>query len=117
MCPLYLCAGVSATLQLQLCDDTVPFGDVRKTSGNPHRNAWRALAVRDPASSKVVGGWTTVYDEGGERNLNVKQAMSEYMGVMYIFSSRWITVAGSCGCHVKLLSNVHAARVQASRSS
>lgn len=57
-------SGVSSTLELHLADDLVPYGEVRDTSENLHRASWKILAVKDPQSSQLLGGWTTVYDEG-----------------------------------------------------
>ncbi|XP_026191941.1 probable cathepsin C [Cyclospora cayetanensis] len=70
--------GVSKTLELQLTDDLVPFASVRETNGNPHRQNWKALAVKD-STNTVVGGWTTVYDEGFEVHLLDKTRLMALM--------------------------------------
>lgn len=63
-------SGVEKSIQLQLSDDSVPYEEIRSTSGNKHRANWRGLAVKDSANT-VLGGWSTVYDEG-EHNMICK---------------------------------------------
>ncbi|KAL8275983.1 hypothetical protein Esti_000099 [Eimeria stiedai] len=74
--------GVAFTLELQLGDDLVPFSEVRDLSGNAHRGSWKALAVRDAKTNEVVGGWTTVYDEGFEVMLRDKTRLMAFMKYM-----------------------------------
>ncbi|KAL8449023.1 hypothetical protein Emed_003375 [Eimeria media] len=71
--------GVASTLELQLGDDSVPFSEVRDLSGNAHRGSWTTLAVRNAKTNEVVGGWTTVYDEGFEVMLRDKTRLMAFM--------------------------------------
>ncbi|KAL8448257.1 hypothetical protein Emag_004025 [Eimeria magna] len=71
--------GVASVLELQLGDDSVPFSEVRDLSGNAHRGSWKTLAVRNAKTNEVVGGWTTVYDEGFEVMLRDKTRLMAFM--------------------------------------
>ncbi|KAL8427585.1 hypothetical protein Efla_005760 [Eimeria flavescens] len=71
--------GVEGSLALKLSDETVPFSQVRDITGNSHRGIWKTLAVRDAKTNELLGGWTTVYDEGFEVRLRDKTRLMAFM--------------------------------------
>ncbi|KAL8435784.1 hypothetical protein ACSSS7_002161 [Eimeria intestinalis] len=57
--------GVEADLPIHATiKDVKGSCEIRDVSGNAHRGSWKTLAVRNASTNEVVGGWTTVYDEG-----------------------------------------------------
>ncbi|PHJ22491.1 cathepsin cpc1 [Cystoisospora suis] len=74
--------GIHSQLYLSLTDKPVSFASVRTaaTVESPHRASWKALGVfdtKDPA--RLLGSWTTVYDEGFEVDVG---GHTRLMGIM-----------------------------------
>ncbi|PFH32100.1 cathepsin CPC1 [Besnoitia besnoiti] len=64
--------GIQTQLHLSLDDTPVSFAAVRAatTTDNAHRAGWKTLGVFDSKDKKkLVGGWSTVYDEGFEAHV------------------------------------------------
>ncbi|CRG96215.1 dipeptidyl aminopeptidase 1, putative [Plasmodium gallinaceum] len=52
-------------LNVILSDNFVLYGDIYDTTNNEHRKNWKILVVYDE-NNKIIGTWTTIYDEGFE---------------------------------------------------
>ncbi|KFG42540.1 cathepsin CPC1 [Toxoplasma gondii GAB2-2007-GAL-DOM2] len=74
--------GIKKELRVSLTDIPVSFATTRTAAAleNPHRRTWKTLGVFDGQDKrKLVGSWTTVYDEGFEVDVGGRMRLMGFM--------------------------------------